>query len=50
VSVPPNHGAAYVTWFPVPPSQLSVERSGEELTRFQSSEHGARSFCPSLSA
>src|SRR5688572_2760247 len=40
-----NHGAGYVTWFAVPPDQLSVERGAEELVRFASSEHGSRSFC-----
>ena len=40
-----NHGAAYVTWFAVPRAQLAVDRGEELLTRYQSSEHGSRSFC-----
>ncbi len=40
-----NHGAAYVTWFSVTPSHVSLQRGGDELVVFQSSEHGTRSFC-----
>jgi hypothetical protein len=40
-----NHGAAYVTWFAVPPAGVTVERGGERLVRYASSEHGSRSFC-----
>jgi hypothetical protein len=40
-----NHGAGFVTWFAVPPAQLSVERGREALVRYPSSEHGSRSFC-----
>jgi hypothetical protein len=40
-----NHGAGYVTWFGVSRSQLVVEAGGSELQRYQSSDHGARSFC-----
>jgi len=40
-----NHGAAYVTWFAIPRSQLSVDRGLDQLTRYESSSHGSRSFC-----
>lgn len=40
-----NHGAAFVTWFAVDRSQLSVSEGEGELVRFDSSEHGTRSFC-----
>jgi hypothetical protein len=40
-----NHGAAYVTWFAVPRSQLSVDSGLDQLTRYESSAHGSRSFC-----
>jgi hypothetical protein len=40
-----NHGAAYVTWVVVPRSQVSVDLGSDQLTRYQSSEHGSRSFC-----
>ena len=40
-----NHGAAYVTWIAVPRAQLSLDRGADELSRYQSSPHGARSFC-----
>jgi hypothetical protein len=40
-----NHGAAYVTWFAVLRSQLSIEQGLDELTRYESSDHGSRSFC-----
>jgi hypothetical protein len=40
-----NHGAAYVTWFGVPPAQLRLDDGIGELVRYASSEHGARSFC-----
>jgi hypothetical protein len=39
-----SHGAGFVTWFAVPREQFLVE-SGQELSRFQSSDHGTRSFC-----
>jgi len=39
-----SHGAAFVTWFAVPREQFLLE-AGQELSRFQSSDHGARSFC-----
>lgn len=40
-----NHGAAYVTWFAVLRPQLSVDAGLDQLTRFESSSHGSRSFC-----
>ena len=40
-----NHGAAYVTWLAVARSQLSIDSGSAELTHYQSSEHGTRSFC-----
>ena len=40
-----NHGAAYVTWFGVPGSQLEVVDGEALLTRYRSSDHGTRSFC-----
>jgi hypothetical protein len=40
-----NHGAGYVTWFAVPRTQFSVQCGVESLARYQSSEHGSRSFC-----
>lgn len=40
-----NHGAAYVTWFAVPRSAVTVESGAGDLVRFASSEHGSRSFC-----
>jgi hypothetical protein len=40
-----SHGAGYVTWFAVPRDRLSLAEGADELVRFSSSEHGARSFC-----
>ena len=40
-----NHGAGFVTWIAVPRTQVSVDRGTDRLTRYQSSEHGSRSFC-----
>jgi hypothetical protein len=40
-----NHGAAYVTWFAVARSQVSIDCGSDLLTRYESSEHGSRSFC-----
>lgn len=40
-----SHGAGYVTWFGVDRSQFLLEAGDETLIRFQSSEHGTRSFC-----
>ena len=40
-----NHGAGYVTWFAVQRSQFFLESGENELARYQSSDHGTRSFC-----
>jgi hypothetical protein len=40
-----NHGAAYVTWIAVPHAQVTIDAGAGELIRYQSSEHGSRSFC-----
>jgi uncharacterized membrane protein len=40
-----NHGAAFVTWFAVPPTQLEVHAGNRELRRYSSSTHGTRIFC-----
>ena len=40
-----NHGASYVTWFAIPRAQFSLEKGEAELVRYESSEHGSRSFC-----
>ncbi len=40
-----SHGAGFVTWFGVRRAQFSIEAGGSHLTRFQSSDHGTRSFC-----
>jgi hypothetical protein len=40
-----NHGAAFVTWIAIPRTQVAVDRGTELLTRYESSEHGSRSFC-----
>ena len=40
-----NHGAAYVTWFAVARSRLSIDSGLDRLTRYESSPHGSRSFC-----
>ncbi|TMA34457.1 MAG: GFA family protein [Deltaproteobacteria bacterium] len=39
------HGAGYVTWFAVARSQFKLDDGDEQLVRFQSSDHGTRSFC-----
>ena len=40
-----NHGAAYVTWFGIPWTQMEVVEGQKQLTRYASSTHGTRSFC-----
>jgi hypothetical protein len=40
-----SHGAGFVTWFVVPREQLSFQSGESALVRFQSSDHGTRSFC-----
>jgi hypothetical protein len=39
------HGAGYVTWVIVPTPQLRITAGSERLSRYQSSDHGARRFC-----
>jgi hypothetical protein len=40
-----NHGAGYVTWLAVPRPQFSLVCGADTVVRYQSSEHGSRSFC-----
>ena len=40
-----NHGAAFVTWFAIPPEALRVEAGADQLVRYASSAHGTRTFC-----
>jgi hypothetical protein len=40
-----NHGAAFVTWIGVPKDKLTVDAGEEVLVRYDSSEHGSRTFC-----
>lgn len=40
-----NHGAGFVTWFAVPPANLEVAEGSNKLQRYESSEHGSRTFC-----
>jgi hypothetical protein len=40
-----SHGAGFVTWFALPRAQLRITEGESELVRYQSSEHGTRSFC-----
>jgi hypothetical protein len=40
-----NHGAAFVTWFAVPKTQVRVVAGAEALTEYRSSARGTRSFC-----
>ncbi len=39
------HGASFVTWTGVPPERFRVTSGEQNITRFQSSEKGTRSFC-----
>ena len=39
------HGAGYVTWFAVPPSQFRLTSDAADVVEFASSDHGTRSFC-----
>ena len=41
------HGAGFVTWFSIPKTQLRITEGESDLVRFQSSDHGTRSFCGS---
>ena len=40
-----SHGAGFVTWFAVPYESFALTAGEEEAVRFQSSEHGTRTFC-----
>jgi hypothetical protein len=40
-----NHGAAFVTWFGVPKTNFRLLEGETAVTRYQSSDHGSRSFC-----
>ena len=40
-----NHGAAFVTWFGVPKTNFRLLEGETAVTRYQSSDHGTRSFC-----
>lgn len=40
-----NHGAAYVTWLGIANDRFAVDEGSELLVRYESSEHGSRSFC-----
>ncbi len=39
------HGARFVTWAAVPTERFTVTSGEQNITRFQSSEKGTRSFC-----
>jgi len=39
------HGAPYVTWFGAARERFAITKGEAEIARFQSSEHGVRSFC-----
>jgi hypothetical protein len=40
-----HHGAGYVTWFAVASENVVITSGAEQVVRFQSSDHGTRSFC-----
>jgi hypothetical protein len=40
-----NHGAAFVTWLGVRKTQFRLLTATASITRYQSSDHGSRSFC-----
>lgn len=40
-----NHGAGYVTWVAANVEGFEVNRGDDQLTVYQSSTHGTRSFC-----
>ncbi len=40
-----SHGAGYVTWFAVPLQRFRIEAGAEQMRRYDSSDHGTRSFC-----
>ena len=39
------HGASFVTWTAVPPTQLRLTQGEDQLQTYASSEHGRRQFC-----
>jgi hypothetical protein len=39
------HGAAFVTWAPLPSERVRITRGDAEIVRYRSSEIGTRSFC-----
>jgi hypothetical protein len=39
------HGAGFVTWFAVSRDRFSLDAGNDQLVRFDSSDHGTRSFC-----
>ena len=39
------HGAGFVTWVIVPRTRFRITAGEKSLTRFESSDHGVRSFC-----
>ncbi len=40
-----SHGAAYVTWIGVSRETFAIDSGEDRLERYDSSEHGWRSFC-----
>ena len=40
-----GHGAGFVTWFAVPRDRFRLDEGESMLGRFDSSDHGTRSFC-----
>ena len=40
-----SHGAGFVTWFGVPYDEFAIRRGEEKTVKYQSSEHGTRTFC-----
>lgn len=39
------HGAGYVTWLGADRSGFAIETGADALVRYESSDHGSRSFC-----
>ena len=39
------HGASFVTWTGVPPERFRINAGEQSIAKYQSSEHGTRSFC-----
>lgn len=39
------HGASFVTWTAVPPTQFRITQGEGQLQTYDSSEHGRRQFC-----